>query len=255
MRFLWLLLLLLPLSAHAAEAPGLQELAYRQRPGAALPRGASFIDEAGRTVRIADLLSGRPAVLALGYFHCPNLCGLVRADLYDALDRSGLDPDKDYALIALSIDPDETRSDAAAAKARDAAQFPPARVGHFLTGPASSVREVADAVGLRFRFDPATKQFLHPAGLVFLAPDATVSGYLLGVGYPPADVRQALARARSGAIPAAAMPVLLLCFHYDPATGRYTPSVLKLLRLGAALTVVALGGTMLLAFRRERGAP
>jgi protein SCO1 len=117
------------------------------------------------------------------------------------------------------------------------------------------VRAISEAVGFRDRFDMRLKQFLHPAGIVFVTPGGVVSSYLLGVGYAPGDVRLGVTRASTGSIAARALPVLLLCFHFDPTTGRYTLAVLKLLELGAGLTVLVLGGTLLLAFRRERRQP
>lgn len=241
--------------ALAAPAPDLNFFAYRQKPGGQLPLSAVFSDESGRPVRLSDLLGGKPLVLVLVYFHCPNLCGIVRADLFNALGETGMAAGRDYTLVALSIDPAETSADAKAAKAEDLSRYPlpGADQGwHFLTGPADSVQEVADTIGFRDRFDPALKQFIHPAGIVFATPAGIVSSYLLGVGYRPADIRLAVTRADRGTVAAAALPILLLCYHYDPATGRYTLAIIKLLRLAAGITVVTVGGTLFLAFRRER---
>ena len=207
-------------------------------------------------MRLADLFGGKPLILALGYFHCPNLCSVVRADLFDALRASGMTAGRDYALVALSIDPSETSADAAAAKADDLQRYPSPGAEqnwHFLTGTADAVQAVADAVGFHDRFDPELKQFVHPVGIVFATPAGVVSSYLLGVGYQPADVRLGVTRAESGSIAAAALPVLLLCYHYDPTTGRYTLAIMKLLRLAAAITVLTIGGTLFLAFRRDKG--
>jgi protein SCO1 len=232
----------------------LAQFAYRQRPGSEVPLDAVLRDERGRTARLGTLLGGRPAILALSYFHCPNLCGVVRADLIDALARSGLAP-ADYALIVLSIDPDETAADAARAHREDAARMPApegAANWHYLTGGAEPLTAVEEAVGFRARYDPALRQFLHPAGLVVLTAQGAVSSYLLGVGYRPGDLRAAVTRARDGGVAKAVLPVLLLCFHYDPVTGRYTLAVTRLLQLAGGLTVLTLGGTIVLALRRER---
>jgi protein SCO1/2 len=107
-------------------------------------------------------------------------------------------------------------------------------------------------VGFRSRFDAADKQFLHPAGIVFLTGKGTVSSYLLGLGYQPRDVGLGVTRAANG-VTARALPILLLCFHYDPTTGRYSLAILRVLQLGAAITVLVIAGTMTLALRRERG--
>ena len=86
-----------------------------------------------------------------------------------------------------------------------------------------------------------------------LTPDGMVSGYLLGVGYQPGALVEALRQARAGTIGQRAPSILLLCFHYDPSTGRYSLAVLKVLRLLAGLTLVLLA-VLLLALRRRRPA-
>jgi protein SCO1/2 len=48
--------------------------------------------------------------------------------------------------------------------------------------------------------------------------------------------------------------VLLLCFHFDATTGRYTLAIEKVLRLMGLLTVATLGGLMILLHRRWPGA-
>jgi protein SCO1/2 len=239
----------------AAPPPDLGEFAYRQRLGAQLPLDAVFRDDTGRSAPLGDLLGGKPAVLALVYFHCPNLCGIVRTDLFDALARTGMMAGRDYTLIALSIDPSETVADAKEAKADDLSRYPlpgGQQALHFLTGSAGSVQAVTDAVGFRDRFDPDIKQFLHPAGIVFTTASGIVSSYLLGLGYEPGDVRLGVTRANLGSIASAALPVLLLCFHYDPQTGRYTLAIMKLLRVAGLITVVTITGTLFLAFRQGR---
>ena len=234
-----------------------RQFAYHQRTGSAIPAGAVFRDAEDRPVRLADVGHGAPVILVPAYFRCPNLCGVVRASLFGALRPLALTAGRDYVLAVLSVDPGETESDARAAKARDVASFgvPGAdRDWRYLTGRAEDIQAVADAIGLRDRVDPDTKQILHPAGVVFLTPGGIVSNYLLGVGYRPAQVRSALERAGAGEVAAAGAPLLLLCFHFDPTTGRYTLEVLKVIRLAAALTLATIVGSLWLLFRRERAA-
>ena len=244
----------------AARADDLADYAFAQRSGVAVPLAATFTESDGRRIALGDLTGHRPIVLALGYFHCPTLCSVVRDDLLDALSLSGLRAGADYELATISIDPDETVADAAAAESDDAARYPVAAGGaspappgwHFLTGEAGSVAAVAAAVGFRSRFDAHLKQFLHPAGIVVLTPEGRVSGYVLGVGYHAGDLRSAVTLASSGGIARAALPLLLLCFHFDAETGRYSLSIMKVLRAAGVVTVLAIGGTLLLAARRER---
>jgi protein SCO1/2 len=228
---------------------------YQERPGAQLPDQLLFRDSDGRTVRLGDLAQGVPLILVPAYLRCPNLCGVVRASLLSALQRADLHAGRDYVLAVLSIDPTETSAVASAAKASDLAAFDSDRTQsywHYLTGTASNIAAVTDAVGFRSRFDPKSQQFIHPTGIVFVTATGVVSNYLLGVGYTPVDVRSALHSANVGHITAAAVPLLLICFHFDPTTGRYSLEILKVLRLAGVLTVFTIVGTVFLLYRRER---
>jgi protein SCO1/2 len=249
-------LLALCLPGLATSPPNLSGLEYKQRPGAMVPLDATLKDESGNGVRLASFINGKPVILALVYFRCPNICGVVQADLFGSLRTSGLRPGRDYSLMAISIDPSETNADATAAKKEALQRY--SVVGaeqnwHFLTASDAAIRAIADAVGFGYRFDEELKQFIHPAGVVFLTASGTVSNYLLGVGYEPADLRLAVTRAERGTVASSAMPILLLCFHYDPETGRYSLAITKLLRLFAFLTAMTIAVTLFLAFRRERG--
>ena len=238
------------LACSAADsAPG--DFAWRMHPGAVVPFGTQLRDEAGRPVTLGEAAGGLPVILDLGYYHCPTLCGVVREDLLAALKTSGLVGGRDYALVSLSIDPAETPADAAAAKAADLAQSPFAdgTGWHYLTGP---MQAVGDAVGFRDRYDEQLKQFLHPTGIVVLTKAGVVSGYLLGVGYHGGDLRAAVLRAGEGGIARAALPVLLLCFHFDASTGRYTLEIVKVLQLMGGLTVLTIGGLVYVLHRKRR---
>lgn len=249
------LLLLVLARAAIASPPDLSDISYVQRTGGALPQQVTLLDERGVSVRLSEIAHGKPLILVLGYFHCPSLCGVVRADLFHALQKTRLTAGRDYQLVNLSIDPGETPRDAGTAKVEDVARFPvpgAADGWHFLVGSAATVRSITDSVGFRDRYDPRLEQFVHPAGVVFVTPGGVISSYLLGVGYSPNDVRLAVTRAATGTIQAAALPILLLCYDYNESTGRYTLGIMKLLRLAGALTALTLGVTLFLAFRRGR---
>jgi protein SCO1/2 len=239
--------------ALAADLPSdASDFAWATHPGAQVPLDTELRDEAGRPATLGQFVHGAPVILDLGYFHCPTLCGVVRADLLNALGGSGLKEARDYTLVSVSIDPAETPADAASAKQADLAQAPFAtgRDWHYLTGGQDQVAAIAGAVGFRDRYDPQLKQFLHPTGLAVLTPAGVVSGYLLGVGYSPGDLRAAVLRARGGGIARDVLPILLICFHFDSTTGRYSLEVMKVLRLAGLLTVLTLAGLVIVLRRR-----
>jgi len=254
-RLLLLLLLLLPGAGQAAD--DVTAYAWQQHPGALLPLETVLRDEAGRPVTLGRAFTNAPVILDLDYYHCPSLCGVVRSDLLNALQNSGLAAGQDYQLVSLSIDPAETADDAARAKTADLAYASSnaAEAWHYLTGSAEAIAAVAATVGFRDRYDEQLKQFLHPAGIVVLTRTGVVSSYLLGVGYTPGDLRAAVLRAGEGGVAQAALPILLLCFHFDATTGRYTLAIEKVLRLMAGLTVLTLAGLFVVLQRHQSGRP
>ncbi len=240
-----------------AAPPDTSGLGFSPQPGTSLPLAAVLREADGREIALRQVVGDRPVLVALGYFACPALCGVVRDDLFAALAGSGLVAGRDYTLLFVSIDPAEGPADAAKALRDDLARYPlpgAAEGWHFLTGDAAAVEAVETSVGFRSRFDSALKQFLHPAGVVVATPGGVVSGALMGVGYQAGDLRAAVVEARDGGLERAIQPVLLLCFHYDAVTGRYSLEVLKVLRLGAMLTIALIAGTFgLLRWREGRG--
>ena len=228
------------------------DLAWHERPGNSVPTALLFRDADDRPVSLADIAQGRPMILVPAYYDCTSLCGLVRSSLYGAL--TGLADAGGYALAILSIDPHESADSARMAQSHDREWLQRLRgwQPRYLTGSAVNIGAVTAAVGFRDRWDAASRQFLHPAGIVFLTPRGTVSSYLLGVGYTPPQVRSALQRAQGGLLAQVGAPLLLLCFHFDAATGRYSLEIMKVVRLAGLLTVFTLLAVLVLMFRRER---
>jgi protein SCO1/2 len=237
------LALVLTLPAKAAGSPDLTGVGYTQRIGARLPLDIVLRDEAGDGVALAEALGRRPVILLLGYFRCRKLCNALRAQTLDALVASGLAADRDYRLVAISVDPSETSADAAAAKERDVEAFPApgARKGwRYLTGEEGDVGRVSRAVGFDYAYDAERKTFSHPIGRVLLDREGVVSAYLFGFGLDGATLRATLGSAAAHE-KTEMTSVSLFCFEYDPATGRYTLAIMKLLRLlsiAAALLVI-----------------
>ncbi len=249
MRLLLVLaLLLLAAPGWADPVPDLSGVEWVQHPGAALPLDAPLTDAAGRASSLRQAAAGRVLILAPGYFHCPNLCGVVRDDLFAALAGSGLRAGRDYSVALVTIDPAETPADAAAAVAGIEDRYPAAAV-QALTGPASSLAAITAAAGFRTTYDAQSREFYHPAGLLLASPAGVISSYLLGVGYGGNAVAAAVALARDGGS-ALAAPIHLLCFSYDPNTGRLSLAIMDVVRLMAVLTVLTIGGFIWRLVRR-----
>lgn len=241
-------LLLAPLAAFAHVGPHIDAgVAFDQHVGAHVPMSSSFIDAHAARTTLADAIGGKPAVLLLGYARCKDLCALTLPGAAEALDRAGLVPGRDYRAVFASID---AREDAAALR-EAAARLPAAdRAGwRFLGGNDASVRGLAHAVGFRYRYEPDRDAYAHPEGIVVLSPDGLVSRYFFGVRFDPSQLKRALAQAGEGRTGGVAQQLLLLCYHFDPTTGRYTLRILTILRI--VIGACAVGATIA-AFRMSR---
>ena len=246
-----------PIAAPVAAAPDARpfpEVGLDQKLGEKIPLDLVFRDEAGHPVRLGDLFGARPVVLTLAYYRCPMLCSLVLNGLASGLKPVSLDPGKDFAMVTVSIDPRETPDLAAASAKSYVARYgrPGAEEGwRFLTGDQDAIASLAAAVGFRYAYDEATGQFAHPSAIMILTPDGRLSRYLMGVEYAPRDLRLALVESSEGKVGTLADALLLLCYRYDPASGRYGALTLRLVRTGGALTVLAMAIFVLVMLRRD----
>lgn len=239
--------------------PGpLKAVHYDQRLGEQVPLDLPFRDDAGRPVKLGDYLGKRPAVLILAYYRCPMLCNMVMQAAESGLKPLSLDPGKDFEVIVASIDPTDT-PERAAMKKRDIVQryARPGTEGgwHFLTGAPPSIERLAHAIGFQYVYDKEKDQFAHAAGIVILTPEGKVSRYFFGIEYPPRDLRLGLVEASGNRIGGLVDQVLLYCFHYDPAIGRYSAVTLNLVRAAAALFAIGLALFIVLLRRRETAQP
>lgn len=235
--------------------PLLEQVDFEQRLGNQVPLDLVFRDEAGETVRLGDYFQGKPVILTLSYYECPMLCTLVLNGLVSALRVLRFDLGKEFVAINVSFNPRESPELAAAKKATYLKEYrrPGAERGwHFLTGDEGSIRQLTEAVGFRYAWDDKSQQYAHATGLVVLTPGGRIARYFYGVEFSPRDLRFGLIEAADGKIGSPVDKVLLYCFHYDPATGRYSAIALNSVRIGGVLTLAALVTFIVVMLRRER---
>jgi protein SCO1 len=234
----------------------LQNVGIDQKLGAAPSPQLIFKDEQGRDVRFGDMFAGRPVILVMVYYQCPMLCTLVMNDLLRTLRAMPETAGRDFDVITVSFDPRDTPSEALLKKKTYLAQYdrPDAENGwHFLTGRQPSITALADAVGFRYAWDAKNQMYAHASGIMIMTPQGKISRYFFGVDYAPQDVRIALDEASNGHVGGLADAILLYCFCYDPATGKYGLAVSRMLKAGGVLTILAVGSFVAMSLRRERG--
>ncbi|MFN2599255.1 MAG: cytochrome c oxidase subunit II [Pyrinomonadaceae bacterium] len=253
-----LLLMLVPTArAQGAQAQqaALRDIRIEQRLGAQVPLELTFRDESGRAATLRDFVNAKPTILVLAYYNCPMLCTLVLNGLTSSLTDLRFNVGREFNVVTVSIDPRESPALAAEKKELYVKRYgrAGARDGwHFLTGDEANIRQLAQSVGFHYAYDPSTGQYAHAAGIVILTPEGRVARYLYGIEYAPKDLRLALVEASHNEIGSPVDQVLLLCYHYDVATGRYAPVAVGLMRAGGALSILILGSLIFVMLRGDR---
>lgn len=219
-----------------------------------LPLDILFRDETGREVQLTEYFrQGRPVVIALVYFECPMLCNQVLNGLTSSLKTLSFDVGKEFEVVAVSFDPRETPQLAADKKASYMARY--GRPGtekawHFLTGDQKSIDALTKAIGFRYGYDPATKQFAHASGIMLATPEGKLARYFYGIEYSPKDLRLGIVEASANKVGSPVDMLLLYCFHYDPSSGKYGLAIMNVVRFGGVVTVI--GIIFLVIFLRQR---
>jgi protein SCO1/2 len=223
-----------------------------------LPLDLVFKDELGENVRLGDYFGRKPVVLSLVYYQCPMLCNQVLNGMVTAFKVMAFQPGQEFEVVTVSFDPREGPTLAAAKKNTYVNYLPEARRAgaaagwHFLTGDEANIKRLTDAVGFRYTFDEATNQFAHASAIYVTTPQGKLARYFYGIEYAPRDLRLGLIEAADNKIGSPVDQLLLYCYHYDPATGKYGAAVMNLMRGGGIATVIAIVGMLLILRRRGR---
>jgi protein SCO1/2 len=248
------LLFAVPLFAQEPQQP--PQVSIAQKLNTRIPLELMMRDETGRVVRLKECFGkGRPVLLNFVYYRCPMLCPMVLEGTTTALTQLKFDIGEEFDVITVSIDPRDKATDAAALKEKYIRHY--GRLGsangwHFLTAHETAIKTLTEAVGFQYSYDSRTDQFAHGAALLVLTPDGRTSRYFYGFEFKPRDLRLAIVEASAGKVGSVTDQFLLLCFHYDPKTGKYSRNAMMFARAGGLTTMFVLGGFIFVMFRKER---
>jgi len=213
-----------------SDAPGIAE-----KTGQGIPLDLTFVDEDGGAVRLKDLVS-KPTILTLVYYSCSGVCPQMLGALASALAEVKLEPGKDYEVMTISFDKDDTPAIAKEKKVnyiKATGTIFPAGAWKFLTGGEESIGLITKAVGFSFQKESSigtvgfgsrkeSKGFIHPAALIFLSPDGKVMKYmylqqshygtLSSISFSSSDITSAIIDAGKGKVRAGSNNPIRLCF-------------------------------------------
>lgn len=244
--------------AQLTEQEVLRHIGVDEKPGAAIPRDLQFVDQHGKAVTLGSYLTGEPVILTLNYYSCPMLCPLTFRNLVQTMgEMKGLSLEKDFRIVTVSIDPDETRERAGQKAAEIRGMMgrgsDPGDRWSFLLGKAPEIEQLAAGVGYRY-LQLGKNNFAHPSVLIVLTPDGRIARYLYGLELQPRDLKLALIEASGGRVGGSAVMnrVLLYCFHYDPAGRKYALAAINIMKLAGGAILLLLGVLFLSLWRQEK---
>ena len=250
---------------YEARAPSglpkaLADVGIDQKLNEQLPLDAVFRNENGETVKLGYYFGKKPVLLSLVYYDCPMLCNQVLNGMVTNFRVLAFQPGQEFEVVTVSFDNRETATLAAAKKKTYIDYLPAAkRQGaaagwHFLTGDAENIKRLTEAIGFRYRYDSETKQFAHASGIYIATAQGKLARYFYGIEYAPRDVRLGLIEAAQDKIGTPVDQLLLYCFHYDPATGKYGARIMNIVQAGGIVTLIGMVGMFLVLRRRVRAA-
>jgi protein SCO1 len=244
-----------PMQSVGVRPDLLKDVGIDQKLNQQVPLNLTFKDENGDSVQLGQYFGQKPVILSLVYFNCPMLCTQVLNGQEASMKGLPMDAGNQFEAVTVSIDPSDKPVMASVKKQMYVGMYgrPNAAQGwHFLTGDAPQIKALADSVGFRYAYDPDSKQFAHASAIMVLTPQGKISKYFYGIEYSPRDLRLGLVEASAEKIGTPVDSMLLFCYHYDPSTGKYGLIINRLIQAGGLITVLAIGITMLVLFRRER---
>ena len=244
-------------SAQAKERipAALDAVAVDERLGHTIGSDLTFTDHTGQTVTFDQYMDGEtPVLVTLNYFTCKTICTLQLNKLLGAMEQLDWTPGDEYRIVTVSIDPDEDAELAAGKRASYLVEYGRgADVDWtFLTGSKDNIDALAADLGITYAYDKTTDQYAHPAVLPVLDGDGVVSRYLYGFDITGQDLRFAFMEASAGNLGSPVDKLVLSCFAFDMASGRYTPQAFGVMRIGGLMGLGALIAFSFFLFRRER---
>jgi protein SCO1 len=232
----------------------LREVGLEQRLNEQVPLDLKFYDEAGVLCSMKELAQEKPVILSLVYYQCPMLCSVTLDGLSKSLQKVNLTAGNEFEVLLVSIHPLEKPEQAISRKKAivQNSSYGLENRWKFLTGTEDQIRLLAESVGFQYRYEPEIKEYAHAAGIIVLTPSGKISRYFYGSDYPSRDLRLSLVEASQNKIGSATDRLLLLCYKYDPTTGQYGLSIMRVIRLGGIMTVVTLGACIVMLGGRHR---
>ncbi|MDA8745053.1 SCO family protein [Rubripirellula amarantea] len=220
-----------------------ENVTVEQKLGDAVPLNLPLTDSLGRRIKTGYVIDGnKPVIISLNYSDCPMLCNVQLNQLCKSLKELDLQIGKDFQILTVSIDPNETTEKIRETKAKYADQLIKTHPGvdegwTFCTAQQPIITKLADVLGFRYTYNQKAKEYYHPAMLAFVSPKGVITRYSLALSFEPEDLRKALVESGDGTVGSPVDQLIMWCFSYDPDSNSYVAEAWKIMRLAGAATI------------------
>ena len=225
------------------------EIGIYERLGETIPSDIILTNEKGEKIELKSLIT-KPTIFSLVYFRCPGICSPLLNGMVKTVDKTDLEPGKDYNLITVSFDPTEGYQMAAEKKQNymdELTRKIPPDSWRFLTSDSINSRKITDALG--FKYKKEGNDFIHSAAIMVVSPEGKIVRYLYGTDYLPFDFKMAVTEASEGKVIPSVNKLVKMCFSFDPDGRRY---VLNFTRIAGGGMIVLLGLFVVFLTRKKK---
>ena len=222
-----------------------------ERLGEYVPFDVPLIDEDGNIVEFGSLIQ-RPTVLSLVYHSCPSVCRPLLEELTTVLGKMNLEPGKDYDLVTVSFDENDTPESSRDLKKETLVSMDPdfpETAWRFLTAEPASIERLTESVG--FAFKRNGDDFAHPTTIIVLSKDRMIARYMLGAEFLPADLKMAIYEASEGRTGPTIAKFFRFCFSYDPEGRRLVLNITRIAGTGMLLGLLGFVAFLTASGRRR----
>jgi protein SCO1/2 len=243
----------------------LTDIGIEDRSGTMVPLDIRLTSNAGKAVTLDDYVDGeRPLLLVLAYYNCPQLCSLVVNGMLEGMKSAKWTAGDQYRVLVVSFDPrdglevaQEKQKSYLGAYGRDVSSPAGAtKEGtpgpfEFTVGAESEVRRLADAIGFHYRWDQATEQYAHAAGVFVVTPQGKLATTLTGVRFAGEELQKELVSADQNLSHAPLTAVLMRCYVYDPKAGKYVVDARFIMKIAGGVCVFGIAAFVLRLTRKD----
>jgi protein SCO1/2 len=144
------------------------------------------------------------------------------------IDGVDLKLGNDYEVFTVSFDPSEKIELGIKKKASYVSTMTKkeeAEHWHFFVADSMNIAKLTQSVGFNYRL--VNSQYVHPTGLIALAPDGKIVRYLRGIEFLPFDIKITMIEAADGKIGPSINRLLAVCYSYDDQKNNFVFNVTR----------------------------